>query len=92
MEKIKTLFFKIFTKREKETKWNWIFRVGVMLFSLSILLLIFSITCTALGNIDGLKIFSLEPNDISTYSGMASCLVAVVGIFFLFCGKVKKAD
>ena len=83
MEKIKTLFFKIFTKREKETKWNWIFRVGVM---------IFSITCTALGNIDDLKIFSLEPNDMSTYSGMASCLVAVVGIFFLFCGKVKKAD
>ena len=76
MEKIKALFFKIFTKREKETKWNWIF----------------SITCTALGNIDGLKIFSLEPNDMSTYSGMASCLVAVVGIFFLFCGKVKKAD
>lgn len=92
MEKIKALFFKIFTKREKGTKWNWIFRVGVMLFSLSILLLIFSITCTALGNVDGLKIFSLEPNDMSTYSGMASCLVTVVGIFFLFCGKVKKAD
>ena len=90
MEKFKELFFRIFAKREKTTKWNWIFRVGVMLFSLGILLLIFSLTCTALGNIDDLKIFSLSPNDMSTYSGMASCLVAVVGIFFLFCGKVKK--
>lgn len=90
MKKLKILFFDIFSKKQKETRWNWIFRIGVILLSLAILLLAFSITCTVLGNVEGFTIFTLMPNDMSTYSGMASCFVAVMGIFFLFCGKVTK--
>ncbi|MGN1126055.1 MAG: hypothetical protein ACI4RI_01310 [Ruminococcus sp.] len=93
MKKIKNLFIKIFSKREKEKRWNWIFRVGVILLALGIALTITAIVFTNVANIEDLKIFSLEPNDLSTYCGMGACLVAVVGIFFIFCGKVedKKA-
>lgn len=89
MKKIKNLFIKIFSKREKVHRWNWIFRVGVILLSLAIVLTIAAIVLTNVANINDLKIFNLEPNDLSSYCGMGACLVAVVGIFFLFCGKVE---
>ena len=90
MKKIKNLFVKIFSKREKETRWNPIFRVGVILLSLGIVLTITAIVLTNLANIEDLKIFSLDPNDLSTYCGMGACLVSIVGIFFIFCGKVES--
>ena len=89
MKKIKNLFINIFSKRKKVHRWNWIFRVGVILLSLAIVLTITAIVLTNVANIDDLKIFNLEPNDLSSYCGMGACLVAVVGIFFLFCGKVE---
>ncbi len=90
MKRIKNLLIKIFRKREKETRWNPIFRVGVILLSLGIVLTITAIVLTNLANIEDLKIFSLDPNDLSTYCGMGACLVAIVGIFFIFCGKVES--
>ena len=89
MKKIKNLFIKIFSKREKVHRWNWIFRVGVILLSLSIVLTITAIVLTNFANIDEIRNINLEPNDLSSYCGMGACLVAVVGIFFLFCGKVE---
>ncbi|MGN0459944.1 MAG: hypothetical protein ACI4HL_03415 [Ruminococcus sp.] len=93
MKRFKDILLKIFSKREKEKRWNWIFRVGVILLALGIVLTITAIVLTNVANIEDLKIFGFEPNDLSTYCGMGACLVAVVGIFFIFCGKVedKKA-
>lgn len=89
MKRFKGVLLKIFSKREKEKRWNWIFRVGVILLSLAIVLTLTAIVLTNVANIENLKIFSLDPNDLSTYCGMGACLVAVVGIFFIFCGKVE---
>ena len=81
MKRFKGILLKIFSKREKKKRWNWIFRVGVILLALGI-----ALTITAIVN---LKIFSLDPNDLSSYCGMGACFVAIVGIFFIFCGKVE---
>ena len=89
MKRFKVVLLKIFSKREKEKRWNWIFRVGAILLSLAIVLTLTAIVLTNVANIENLKIFSLDPNDLSTYCGMGACLVAVVGIFFIFCGKVE---
>ncbi|MGN1131598.1 MAG: hypothetical protein ACI4RL_01735 [Ruminococcus sp.] len=89
MKRFKDILLKVFSKREKEKGWNWIFRVGVILLALGIVLTITAIVLTNVANIEDLKIISLEPNDLSTYCGMGACLVAVVGIFFIFCGKVE---
>lgn len=89
MKRFKKLLRNFFSKREKEKHWNWIFRVGVILLTLGIVLTISAIVLTNVANIENLKIFNLEPNDLSTYCGMGACLVAIVGIFFLFCGKVE---
>ena len=90
MKRFKGILLKIFSKREKKKRWNWIFRVGVILLALGIALTITAIVMTNIANIENLKIFSLNPNDLSSYCGMGACLVAIVGIFFIFCGKVES--
>lgn len=90
MKRFKGILLKIFSKREKKKRWNWIFRVGVILIALGIALTITAIVMTNIANTENLKIFSLDPNDLSSYCGMGACFVAIVGIFFIFCGKVES--
>lgn len=90
MEKIKVSLHRVFEKREKTTRWNAVFRVGVILMALGIVLTISAIVFTCIANFEGVKIFILQPNDLSTYCGMGASLVALIGIFFLFCGKIEE--
>ena len=43
MKRFKGILLKIFSKREKKMRWNWIFRVGVILLALGIALTITAI-------------------------------------------------
>ena len=88
--KLKKLLLIHFTKKEKTTKWNWILRIGVILFLIGALLTVSAIVLTILANNEELKFFGMEMNDASTYMGMASCLFATTGMFFIFCGKKEN--
>jgi uncharacterized membrane protein len=84
------LFYKLFGKKEKSQKFNWILRTGIIIFSLAVFLTIFAIVVTMLANIDKLTWFGMDLNDISSYCGIAACTCAIVAMFFIFCGKVKE--
>lgn len=88
--KLKKLLIIHFEKKEKTAKWNWILRIGVILFVIGALFTIGAILLTMLANNEKIKFFGMEMNDASTYMGMASCLFDVVGMFFVFCGKKEK--
>lgn len=86
----KKTFIKLFAKREKTRRWNWILRVGVMIFALAAVLTVTAVIMTMLANIDGLKLLGMEPNEISAYTAGSACLLAVVAMFFIFCGKENR--
>ena len=86
------LFIRLFKKREKTQRWNWILRVGVILFVLSAVCGTASIIMTMLANIDGFKIFGLEANTCSSITAGTACFFAVTAMFFIFCGKTKPAE
>ncbi len=85
--KFKMQFIRLFQKKEKTTRWNWILRIGLILFAIAVFFTIAAIVLTMLANNEDLRIFGMELNDASVYSGIGGCLFAVVGIFFVFCGK-----
>jgi hypothetical protein len=87
---MKKLFYRIFGKKEKTNKFNWILRVGIMIFALAVILTIFAIVLTMLANVEGLSIFGIDLNQLSVYSGMSACVCAIVAMFFIFCGKSIK--
>ncbi len=89
MKKLKNLFIQIFKKREKTVRWNWIFRVGVILLAVAIVLTLTAIVMCILGNIEDFTINGAEPNTLSSTYGMLACLSAIVGMFFLFCGNTQ---
>ncbi|MGN1051292.1 MAG: hypothetical protein ACI4QE_03215 [Acutalibacteraceae bacterium] len=74
-----------------KTKMTIHFKIAIILLDVAFALLIFAVICTVLANDKSIRIFSLMPNDVSTYSGMLSCLFAVVGVILALSKKVKKS-